>query len=135
MINKTVKELFQIATDNSDLNIENKKAAIDELKNRNLNIDDKSRIECRIELDTLFEEQRLQPDSIDVTISLISGVIILVVLLIILLKETTKFGVVLACIGFILILIQSIYNLFRLKNKKKMESARIKKINELLEKL
>jgi hypothetical protein len=132
MKDKTTKELFDIATGVLHLDIDSKKAAIAELENRKLSLNDMDKIKSKIELESLIQEQKHRPDSSDVSISLTTGIIAIVMTLIILLIEKSTIGIVIAAIGFIAISILTIYNFFRLRKKKRIESQRAARIYELI---
>ena len=89
MKDKTTKELFDIATGVLHLDIDSKKAAIAELENRKLSLNDSDKIKSKSELESLIQEQKHRPDSSDVSISLTTGIIAIVMTLIILLIENS----------------------------------------------
>jgi len=135
MKNKPTKELFDIATRSLQLDTDSKNAAVAELENRKLNLNDTARIKSRIELESLIQEQSLRPDSADVSISLTAGIVTMVMTLIILLKEKSTLEMVIAAIGFIAISILTIYNFFKFRKKKRVESIRTARIYELINKI
>jgi len=132
MKNKTTKELFDIATGSSHVDSNSKIAALAELENRKLSLNDTARIKSKIELEDLIQGQRLRPDSEDVSISLTAGIITMLMTLIILFIEKSIIGMVIASIGFIASSILTTYNFFRFRKKKRIESLRIERIYELI---
>ena len=83
MKNKPTKELFDIATRSLQLDTDSKNAAVAELENRKLNLNDTARIKSRIELESLIQEQSLRPDSAHVSISLTAGIVTMAMTLLI----------------------------------------------------
>ena len=132
MKNKTTKELFDIATGSLHLDTDSKNAAVAELENRKLSINDTAKIKSKIELESLIQQQKLRPNSADVSISLTAGIVTMVMTLIILFIEKTTIGMVIAAIGFIASSILTIYNFFNFKKKKSVELHRTIRIYELI---
>jgi hypothetical protein len=135
MKNKTTKELFDIATGSLHEDTDSKNAAIVELENRKLSLNDTTRIKRKIELESLIQEQSIRPNSADVNMSLIAGIGTMALMLIILWIEKSTIGMVIAAIGFITISILTIYNFFKFRKKKRIESLRTEKIYELINKI
>ena len=135
MKNKPTKELFDIATRSLQLDTDSKNAAVAELENRKLSLNDTSRIKSRIELESLIQEQSLRPDSAHVSISLTAGIVTMAMTLLILLIEKTTIGMVIAAIGFIASSILTTYNFFKFRKKKRVESIRNARIYELINKI
>lgn len=135
MKNKPTKELFDIATRSLQLDTDSKNAAVAELENRKLNLNDTARIKSRIELESLIQEQSLRPDSAHVSISLTAGIVTMAMTLLILLIEKTTIGMVIAAIGFIASSILTTYNFFKFRKKKRVESIRNARIYELINKI
>lgn len=132
MKNKTTKELFDIATGSLHLDTDFKNAAVAELENRKLSLNDTAKIKSKIELESLIQQQKLRPDSADVSISLTTGIVTMVMILIILFIEKSTIGMVIAAIGFIAISILTIYNFFKFRKKKRVEFLRTVRIYELI---
>lgn len=135
MKNKPTKELFDIATRSLQLDTDSKNAAVAELENRKLSLNDTARIKSRIELESLIQEQSLRPDSAHVSISLTAGIVTMAMTLLILLIEKTTIGMVIAAIGFIASSILTTYNFFKFRKKKRVESIRTARIYELINKI
>jgi Flp pilus assembly protein TadB len=132
MKNKTTKELFDIATGSLHLCTDSKNAAVAELENRKLSLNDTAKIKSKIELESLIQQQKLRPDSADVSISLTTGIVTMVMTLIILFIEKSTIGMVIAAICFIAISILTIYNFFKFRKKKRVEFLRTVRIYELI---
>jgi len=141
---KSTRELFKIATGKSHLDKEAEIAAVDELNNRKLSLEDTERIQKKIELENLIQEQENEigvrssffyPNSKTVFPQIFTGALISLAFLIVFFIErnyTKKIYFLLMTIGGIAI---SIYSYFSFKKKRAREIARKERIKELMKEL
>lgn len=139
---KSTKELYHLAIGQVPCDQEDVAAAKQELISRRLNLDDTHRINGRIELETLLDEQKcdrddsfFHPSSMAMYYQLVAGIFAVVVVAVMLLVEKSNSNRPILYVALAVSLMLVGYKYYRFTEKKKTEKLRHDRIRDLMKEL